>query len=94
MDAGWRPFVLDVRKPHEVDIVSFAFRDLLHPHETVAQIADQLPRDRDIVVHCKMGGRSAAAAATLASLGFTRVFNMEGGITGWAQQIDPSLPTY
>jgi molybdopterin/thiamine biosynthesis adenylyltransferase/rhodanese-related sulfurtransferase len=94
MDAGWKPFVLDVRKPHEADIVSLDFRDLLHPHEAVAEIIDQLPRDQDILVHCKAGGRSAIAAAALAGLGFTRVFNMEGGITGWAQQIDRTLPTY
>lgn len=94
MDAGWAPYVLDVRKPAEADIVALSFADRLHPHETVAQIAAELPRDRDIVVHCKMGGRSAAACAALADLGFTRLVNMEGGITAWAREIDPSLPTY
>ncbi len=94
LDDGWAPYVLDVRKPHEADIVSLGFADRLEPHESVAAIADSLPRDRDIVIHCKMGGRSAKAASTLAELGFTRVINMEGGITAWAQEIDPSLPTY
>lgn len=94
LDDGWQPYVLDVRKPHEAEIVKLAFADRLQPHETVAEIAAELPKDRDILIHCKMGGRSAAAAATLASLGFTRVTNMEGGITAWAQQIDTKLPTY
>ncbi|HMV66585.1 MAG TPA: molybdopterin-synthase adenylyltransferase MoeB [Myxococcota bacterium] len=94
MDEGWRPYVLDVRKPHEAEIVRLAFADRLQPHEDVASIAAELPRDRDIVIHCKLGGRSAKAAETLAALGFTRLFNMEGGITAWAQQVDASLPTY
>ena len=91
---GWDPYVLDVRKPHEAEIVKLAFADRLQPHELVAAIADELPRDRDIVVHCKMGGRSATACATLAELGFTRLHNLEGGITAWAREIDTSLPTY
>ncbi len=91
---GWAPYVLDVRKPHEAEIVALAFADRLQPHEQVGLIADELPRDRDIVVHCKMGGRSAKACAALAELGFTRVHNLEGGITAWAKEIDPSLPVY
>jgi molybdopterin/thiamine biosynthesis adenylyltransferase/rhodanese-related sulfurtransferase len=94
LDGGWKPYVLDVRKPFEADIARLAFADRLEPHETVASIADQLPRDRDIVIHCKLGGRSAKACEALAALGFTRLYNVEGGITAWAQQIDPSLPTY
>ena len=92
--AGWNPYVLDVRKPYEAAIVSLDFVDRLQPHEDVAAIADLLPRDRDIVVHCKAGGRSARAARELAALGFSRLFNLEGGIVAWARQIDPSLPTY
>ena len=94
LDGGWAPFVLDVRKPHEADIVSFDFVDLLIPHEETGRIVDAVPRDRDVLVVCKMGGRSAIAAAALVAAGFENVINMEGGITGWANEIDPSLPTY
>jgi len=95
MDAGWAPFVLDVRKPHEADIVKFGFADQLRAHEdVVAGNHIGIPRDRDILVHCKMGGRSAKAAQALAEAGYGSVYNMAGGITGWAQQIDTSLPTY
>ncbi|MCA9572310.1 MAG: ThiF family adenylyltransferase, partial [Myxococcales bacterium] len=93
LDAGWAPYVLDVRKPHEAEIVRLSFADRLQPHEDVAAIVDELPKDREILVHCKMGGRSAAAAEVLAARGF-KVTNMEGGITAWAKEIDPSLPTY
>ncbi|MCP4871478.1 MAG: molybdopterin-synthase adenylyltransferase MoeB [Proteobacteria bacterium] len=95
MDGGWAPFVLDVRKPHESDIVAFDFADLLRAHEDVVGGNHAgVPKDRDVLVHCKMGGRSAKAAQALAEAGYGSVYNMAGGITGWAKQIDPSLPTY
>ncbi len=94
MDDGWKPFVLDVRKPHETEIVKLDFADRFQAHEDVLDIVADLPRDRDILIHCKMGGRSAKAAAALAGAGFTRLFNLEGGITSWAKEIDTSLPTY
>lgn len=94
MDGGWAPFVLDVRKPHEADIVRFDNADLLVPHEQISAHFESVPRDRDVLVHCKTGGRSAKAAKVLADAGYPNVTNMEGGITGWAKEIDSSLPTY
>ena len=94
LDGGWSPFVLDVRKSHEADIVKFDFADVLIPHEEVGAHLEQIPKDREILVHCKMGGRSAKAAKVLVDAGYTNVTNMEGGITGWAKEVDPSLPTY
>ena len=91
---GWKPFVLDVRRPAEAEIVSLDFANRLHPHDQVQDIAEELPRDADILVHCKMGGRSAMACEALAAMGFNRLFNLEGGIVGWASEIDPDLPTY
>jgi adenylyltransferase/sulfurtransferase len=92
--AGWKPFVLDVRRPHEAEIASLSFSDRLEPHDQVQRIAHELPRDRDIVVWCKSGARSARAAETLARLGVKRLFHLEGGIVAWARDVDPSLPTY
>ncbi|MEC8382226.1 MAG: ThiF family adenylyltransferase [Myxococcota bacterium] len=94
LQAGWAPYVLDVRKPFEAEIVSLRFVDRLQPHEQVADILSELPKDRDILIHCKMGGRSAKAAQVLAEAGFTRVLNLEGGIRAWAEQVDTRLPTY
>ena len=50
--------------------------------------------DADIVLHCKMGGRSAKAQDILYANGFTNVKNMVGGITRWADEVDPSIPKY
>ncbi|MBJ95862.1 MAG: molybdenum cofactor biosynthesis protein MoeB [Rickettsiales bacterium] len=90
---GWAPFVLDVRKPSEAAIVSLG-ADLLIPHEEVGERLNEIPRDRDVLVHCKLGGRSATAAQVLGRAGYDRVFNLAGGIVAWATEIDSSLPTY
>ena len=94
MNEGWKPFVLDVRRPAEAEIVTLDFADRLQPHDQIQAIADELPRDTDILVHCKMGGRSAMACEALAAMGFNRLYNLEGGIVGWAQEVNPDLPTY
>jgi sulfur-carrier protein adenylyltransferase/sulfurtransferase len=90
---GNRPFLLDVREPHEWDIVHLDGAKLLSVN-TLAGHLDELPRDEPIVVYCKTGGRSARATQLLKDAGFQDVRNLEGGITRWAQEIDTSLPTY
>ncbi len=91
--AGWKPYVVDVRGAPEAGIVKFPWADTLIPHTDVAGRLAEIPKDREILVHCKMGGRSAQAAAVLAAAGYD-VVNMEGGITAWAREIDPTMPTY
>lgn len=92
---GWQPFVLDVRTQAEARIVSLPFVDLQQPHRKVLKVAAQLPAEgRDILVHCKSGVRSAAACHALAAHGLSRLYNLDGGILGWARQVDPTMPTY
>ena len=93
-DQGWSPFLLDVRKPFEANIVRLD-HDLLRPHtEVVAGDHSGVPRDREVLVICRMGGRSAQAAQALVQAGYEGVFNLDGGLTAWATDVDPSLPTY
>ena len=94
LDAGWQPYVLDVRKPFEADIVRLDFSDKLHPHETILDIVDELPENQDILVYCKTGIRSATACTSLVKAGLPRVINLDGGVIGWAKEIAPELPTY
>jgi adenylyltransferase/sulfurtransferase len=54
----------------------------------------EVPRDADVVVHCKMGGRSAKAVRLLVDRGYDRVRNLKGGILAWIDQVDPSQPKY
>lgn len=91
--AGWAPFVLDVRSAAEAAIASLPFTDLQHPDDQIAEIVDGLPRDRDLLVYCKVGRRSARVCAALIDAGFTRLSHLDGGIVAWSA-IDPSIPTY
>ena len=94
LDQGDRPFILDVREPHEYAIVNLGAP--LIPVGQVGQRLSELPanKDQEIVVHCKTGGRSQKASVELRAAGYTNVKNLTGGITAWADKIDPSLPKY
>jgi adenylyltransferase/sulfurtransferase len=87
------PQVIDVREPHEWDIVHLDQARLI-PLATLPAHLHEYDRDASIVVHCKSGARSAKATQLLKDAGFRNVKNLEGGILRWAQEIDPSLPTY
>lgn len=93
-DGGDRPFILDVREAHEYAIVNLGAP--LIPVGQLSSRLNEIPvkKDDEIVVHCKSGGRSQKAAQELKSAGFTNVKNLAGGITAWAERIDPSLPKY
>ncbi len=89
------PYLLDVRQPHEWDIVNMASDGaVMIPLAELGNRLDELPADRQIVVYCRTGARSATAAQMLVEEGFSGVFNFVGGIHAWADEIDPSLPKY
>jgi sulfur-carrier protein adenylyltransferase/sulfurtransferase len=94
LDAKEDVFILDVREPHEYQIVNIG-ASLIPVGEIANRIGElAAQKDREIVVHCKTGGRSQKAAIALKQAGFTNVSNLTGGITAWAEKIDPSLPKY
>ena len=55
---------------------------------------DELDRSKDLLVHCKMGGRSAKAVTLLREKGFDRAYNVTGGILAWVDKIEPNKPRY
>ena len=85
-------FILDVREPHEYQICNLGGH--LIPLGDLAKRVGELDSSREIVAHCKMGGRSAKAVALLKQAGFTNVHNLAGGITAWAERIDSKMPKY
>ncbi len=91
-DAGKEPFLLDVREPHEYQICNLGGH--LIPLNDLPKRVNELDSSREIVVHCKMGGRSAKAVDFLRQSGFTKVKNLTGGINAWAEKIDPKVPKY
>ncbi len=92
LDAGDDLFVLDVREPNEYQICNLGGH--LIPLNDLPKRVGELDSSREIVVHCKMGGRSAKAVDFLKQAGFARVHNLAGGINAWAERIDPSMPRY
>ncbi|HVN18917.1 MAG TPA: molybdopterin-synthase adenylyltransferase MoeB [Dongiaceae bacterium] len=91
-DRGDDIFLLDVREPHEYAICSLG--GYLIPLNDLPKRVNELDSSREIVVHCKMGGRSAKAAEFLRKAGFSKVHNLAGGINAWAERIDPKVPKY
>jgi len=92
-DQGEDFVLVDVREPHEFAICAFP-ESVKIPLGTLPQNLNRLSTADEIVVHCKMGGRSAKAVQFLRDAGFRKVRNLAGGIDRWAQQIDPRMPRY
>ena len=90
--AGDRPFILDVREDYEYRIAHIG--GTLIPLNKVLSRAGEIPKDREVVVMCKMGGRSEKAIALLEKQGFHNLVNLKGGINAWQKEVDPLLATY
>jgi adenylyltransferase/sulfurtransferase len=92
MDAGTAPFLLDVREPSEYTICNLGA--LLIPLNDLPRRIAELDPQRETVVHCRSGSRSAMAVEFLLANGFKDVKNLAGGILAWSAKIDPSMPQY
>ena len=85
--------LLDVREPGEYAIARIEGARLV-PLGSLQNAAKSLDRDRDMVIHCHHGIRSAAAIRLLQVQGFTRLWNLAGGIARWSSDVDASVPRY
>ena len=95
MDAGEDFLLVDVREQAEFEIVSIPGAVLIPKGEILnGNALAGLPQDKQIVLHCKSGVRSAEALAALKAAGLTNSVHVQGGVLAWAAQVDPSLPTY
>lgn len=92
LDAKEDVFILDVREPHEYQICNLSGH--LIPLNDLPKRINELDPDQEVVVHCKMGGRSAKAVEFLHKSGFTKAKNLTGGILAWSDKIDPKVPKY
>lgn len=87
--------IIDVREPVEWDIVRIPGARLIPKGDIITGAALQdLPTDKQAVFYCKAGIRSADALAAAKAAGLSNAVHVQGGITAWAKQVDPSLPTY
>jgi sulfur-carrier protein adenylyltransferase/sulfurtransferase len=98
--ADWQRSVedfllFDVREPAEYEIVRIPGSVLIPKGDILSgEALASLPQDKQIVLHCKSGARSAEALAALKAAGFRDAVHVHGGVLAWAKQIDPSLPVY
>ncbi len=94
-DRGDNIFLVDVREPNEYEIVSIPGATLIPKGEFLNGSAlEKMPQDKQIVLHCKSGARSAEVLAVLKNAGFADAVHVGGGVLAWVSQVDPSLPTY
>jgi rhodanese-related sulfurtransferase len=88
-----KPVLLDVREPWEFQTCHIDGAVLM-PMQTVPARQEELDPDAPVVCICHHGMRSMQVAAFLERAGFSQVTNLAGGVHAWAQQVDPSMPTY
>jgi len=93
MAADPELYVLDVREPHEVAICAITGTHRI-PLGQIAERYTEIPSDKPVVVHCKLGGRSAQAVEFLKGKGYKHVKNLAGGILRWIDDVDGSLQRY
>ncbi len=85
--------LIDVREPYEYEIVNIGAE--LMPMSELQEYIDLIDKDRQVVIHCHHGGRSASVIQILQSrYGFNNLYNLTGGIHAWAEEIDPKLAIY
>ncbi|HEY3874785.1 MAG TPA: rhodanese-like domain-containing protein [Candidatus Kapabacteria bacterium] len=92
MDSGKEFLLVDVREPGEYATANIGGK--LIPLNSVAQHLGELDPEKDIVVHCKVGGRSGMAVEFMRRNGIPKARNLRGGIIAWSKEIDPSVPLY
>ncbi|MCY4536884.1 MAG: molybdopterin-synthase adenylyltransferase MoeB [Chloroflexi bacterium] len=110
LENGHDVLVVDVRDPHEWDISAIdGTLRIPKPDIQLAKngiqagrklweetILKEIPKDKTLYVHCRSGKRSADSIAFLSEIGYDmdKMFNVEGGILAWADEIDPGMPKY
>ena len=94
LDNGDDIQIIDVREDSEVAIGTIPNSKHIRLAEVLSRM-DEIDPNRETVVHCKMGGRSARAIDALQRSGFQgKLINLKGGIIGWSNDVDPSVPKY
>jgi adenylyltransferase/sulfurtransferase len=95
IDADKPIFLVDVREPAEWEIVRIPGATLVPKGDIMRGDAlAMLPQDKQIVMYCKTGVRSAETLAVVKSAGFRDAVHVQGGVVAWVHQVDPSLPAY
>jgi rhodanese-related sulfurtransferase len=90
LDSGADIQLIDVREPAEFESAQIGGE--LIPLGTLPQNVDKISKDKQVIVHCRSGKRSANAIMFLESnFGYENLYNLAGGIIGWRDEIDEDL---
>ena len=92
IDKGEDFQLIDVREDFEYETSNLGGE--LIPLGGILIETDKIAKDKDVVIMCRSGKRSAMAVQQLEAQGFTNLYNLYGGILAWAEDIDPSLDVY
>ncbi len=90
MKEGWSPYFIDVRSEQENNDARISKAVDLCPHTEILSAIDRIPKDVDVLVHCRSGMRSQLAIMQLIEAGYdgAKMYNLSGGIIGWVE-VDP-----
>jgi rhodanese-related sulfurtransferase len=91
-DKGEDFQLIDVREDFEYEMSNLG--GLSIPLGGILIESEKIDKDKPVVVMCRSGKRSAAAIMQLEQQGFTNLYNLQGGILAWADQIDPTINVY
>ncbi|MDP4199507.1 MAG: rhodanese-like domain-containing protein [Bacteroidota bacterium] len=91
-DQGREFTLIDVREPSEYNIANIGGK--LIPLNSLPQHLAEFDPEAEIVVHCKLGGRSGMAVEFMRRNGFPKTRNLRGGIIAWSKEIDKSVVQY
>jgi rhodanese-related sulfurtransferase len=84
--------LIDVREEFEYEVSNLNGENI--PLGGLLLEVEKIATDKPVIIHCRSGARSAAAIMQLEAQGFTKLYNLKGGIVAWAQEIDPTIPVY
>ena len=85
--------LLDVREPEEFEVCMIP-GSILIPLSEIEDHLEELDKEANYILHCKMGGRSTKAAYIMKENGFEHVSSLSGGIYQWAQDIEKDMQLY
>ena len=95
LDSDKPVYLVDVREPAEWEIVRIPGATLIPKDDILrGEALAGLPQDKQIVMYCKTGVRSAETLAAVKRAGFSDAVHVQGGVAAWINQVDPSLPVY
>ena len=92
IDKGEDFQLIDVREEFEYEVSNLG--GTLIPLGGILIEAEKVAKDKPVIVQCRSGKRSAAAIMQLEQLGYTNLYNLQGGILAWASEIDPTISVY